>query len=167
MKKILLDTFIIIVLVVTGAYVYRTYGTDIKNFIFRDEESTMYVRSVPFSVTVADEKMEQQRGLSGVERLGKYQGMLFVFEDEDYYSMWMKDMYIPLDIIWINDDLKVVHVEENVTPETYPKSFTSDEPARFVLEVNAFVVETEKIQEGDVVVLPPKALPTDLVEILQ
>ena len=167
MKKIILDVFIIFVVVVTSLYVYRNYGTDIKNFIFREDASTMYVRSVPISVSIADEPVEQQQGLSGVKELGQHQGMLFVFRKEDYYSMWMKDMYIPLDMIWIDDDLTVVHIEENVTPETFPESFTSDEPARFVLEVNAFFVETEKIKEGDTVVLPPQALPADLVEILQ
>ena len=167
LKKIFLDVFIVFIVVITVIFVYRTYWLDIKNLLFGEQLSTMYVRSVPLAVSVADNSLEYQQGLSGVKDLGDFEGKLFVFPKEGYYSMWMKDMLFPIDIIWINDGLKVVHTEENVTPDTFPDSFTSDEPARFVLEVNAFFVESEKIQEGDDVIVPPSALPGDLVEILQ
>lgn len=167
MKKILLDLLVICTIALTALFVYRTYGDAIQNFVFDTQSSTMYVRSVPINVTIADEEHEHAQGLSGVEKLDQFEGKLFIFPDEAYYSMWMKDMLFPIDILWINNDLKVVHIEENVTPETFPESFSSNVPARFVLELNAFFVETEKIQVGDKVLIPPKSLPKDLVEILQ
>ena len=167
LKKVLFDTLVIFVVIATIIFVYRVYWPEIRDFIFGEQPSTMYIRSVPVSVTIADEPHEQEQGLSGVRELGEFEGKLFVFNKEGYYSMWMKDMYIPIDIIWINNDLKVVHIEKNVTPKTYPKTFTSDEPARFVLEVNAFFVESERIQKGDDVIIPSSVLPYELIKVLQ
>lgn len=167
MKKIILDILILSVVVATAMFVYKNYREQVMLFMFGEQPVTMYVRSTPLKVTIADDQLERTQGLSDVTQLGDFEGKLFVFSKEGYYGMWMKDMLIPLDIFWINNDLKIVHIEENVTPDTYPTSFRPTEPARFVLEVNAFFAESIKIQEGDSVSIPPQALPLDLVHILQ
>jgi len=167
MKKIIFDVLVLIVALVTIVFVYKTYGERIGIFLFGEQPGTMYVASTPVSVTIADETAEHQQGLSGVEELGEFEGMLFVFPEEDYYGMWMRDMLFPIDIIWINNNLKIVHIEENVSPDTYPDTFAPTEPARFVLEVNAFFVRNANLQVGNPVTLPPTAVPTDLIKVLQ
>ena len=167
MKKIFLDVFIIAVIVATAMFVYQTYGTQIIEFFFGEQPATMFVESTPISVTVADEYEEGVQGLSGVESLREFEGKLFVFPEEDLHGIWMKDMLMPLDIIWINNEFKIVHIEENVSPDTYPDSFEPEEPARFVLEVNAFFARNANVEVGDVVTVPASALPLDLIEILQ
>ena len=101
-------------------------------------------------VEIADTAKKRTQGLSDREPLATDQGMLFIFLNDGRYSIWMKDMKFSLDIIWINRFGKVVHIEHGVHPNTYPgKTFISDEPARYVLEVLAGVGEAVKV--GDAV----------------
>jgi len=94
---------------------------------------------------------EQAKGLSGRSGLMEGYGMLFLFEKPDFYGFWMKDMLFSIDIIWIDKDKKVVHMEKSVSPETYPKSFVPSALAKYVLEVPAGFSEKFKVKVGDVV----------------
>lgn len=165
MRRILFDILILIVVIIIVVLVYYNYQEQILRVFIGDQPSKMYVESTPISVIIADDPAEHMRGLSGVEKLDEFQGMLFVFPQEDHYGMWMKDMLFPIDILWINNESRIVHIEENISPDTYPETFVSDHPARFVLETNAFFARNANVVEGDVVSLPPAALPTDLIEL--
>jgi hypothetical protein len=63
--------------------------------------------------------------------------MLFVFDYEGVHSMWMKNMLIPLDFLWLDSEQRIVHIEENVPPcERDPcPSYASKIPAMYVLEL--------------------------------
>ncbi len=102
-----------------------------------------------FVVTLAKTADEHERGLSGKKSMSQNEGMLFVFENNGLYSFWMKDMLFPLDIVWIDENNKIVHVEENLLPQTYPKSFISKELAKYVLELNGGIVRKNSIRVGD------------------
>jgi uncharacterized protein len=65
-----------------------------------------------------------------------------VFDREGYQGFWMKEMNFPIDIVWLNKDKKIVHIEHNVSPDTYPKIFNpnnefNNEKSLYVLETNA------------------------------
>ncbi|MEK6880536.1 MAG: DUF192 domain-containing protein [Nanoarchaeota archaeon] len=92
-----------------------------------------------FTVEIADNSIERARGLMYRESLDENSGMLFVFDKEGKYSFWMKNTLIPLDIIWIDSDDRVVYIQENVLPcETDEcESFVNDKSALYVLELNA------------------------------
>lgn len=103
-----------------------------------------YAPLIPFTigtttiqVSVADTRETRIKGLSDTPVLPVGLGKLFVFESDSDWSIWMKDMQYPLDIIWLDGERVIVHIEENVSPATYPESFSSPTPARYVLEVNA------------------------------
>ena len=165
-RNSLLAFILFAALALTGLwYVYATYYEQIYDFFGVPIEYTVSIEEAFFNVTVADEPHEWRQGLSGTVRLEDQSGMLFVFETEDRYGMWMKDMRYPIDIIWINNELTVVHIEENVSPDTYPEVFASSVPARFVLEVPAFTVETFKLREGNTAFIPTDILPEDLQTI--
>ena len=66
----------------------------------------------------------------------------------------MKDMNYAIDIIWADQEGKIVHIEENVTPDTFPNTFSSPSPAWFVVEANAGFVAQHGIAIGDKIVLP-------------
>jgi hypothetical protein len=99
-------------------------------------------------VAYASTPSEQQQGLSDTSSLTDNQGMLFIFPTATSPSFWMKDMQYSLDIIWIGSDKKVVDITANLTPSTFPKSFSPKNPAQYVLEVNAGFVEKNVIQIG-------------------
>jgi uncharacterized membrane protein (UPF0127 family) len=107
---------------------------------------------------VADTNQLKEKGLSGHAPLAKNQGMLFVFKTPDAYGFWMKDMLFPLDIIWLGEDYRVVHVEHAVSPDTYPKIFTPTSPALYVLEISAGQADLLGIKIGDSVQIVKKWL---------
>lgn len=162
LRKIIIDVLIAVAFFATIFYLYDTYGQRVMVALFGESMQTIYIEETAVTVSIADTLLERQQGLSGVTELDPLQGKLFVFDEEGYYGMWMKDMLMPLDIIWINNDMTVVHVEKNLEPETYPTAFTSSEPARFVLEVNAFFADTFSVNIGDKVRMAPDNLPQDL-----
>jgi len=102
-----------------------------------------------YRVEIAATPEARAQGLSGRLRLAPNQGMIFHFPDDGKQCMWMKDMHFPLDIIWLNSVNWVVHIEENVTPETYPKQFCAPEAnAHYVLELPAGQVAAKDIRVG-------------------
>lgn len=165
MKKnwpIFVDILIIAVIASLGVFLYKTYREPIVHYLFGSGDIGIYVRDIPLSVTLADTPAERQQGLSGVESMRAEEGMLFVFEAEGDYMFWMKDMNFPIDILWINNDLEIVYIEENLSPDTYPTRYGSTAPARFVLETNAFFADTFNIKVGDKIRMPNNWLPADL-----
>ena len=106
---------------------------------------------------------EQAQGLSGRGSLPRDAGMLFVLEEEGRPGFWMKDMRFPLDFIWISRDRRVVDLTENVPdPETAGTTVSGiqpDQPALYVLEVNAGVVPEYGVQVGDPVTFAPDVVP--------
>lgn len=113
-----------------------------------DLRSVVEAPEASFRVDVVNTPETRGRGLSGREQLGKDEGMWFVFDHPARYGFWMKDMNFPIDIIWLDDRYRVVHIEANVSPNTYPKSFTPDEESLYVLEVAAGRAEVAGITEG-------------------
>jgi len=93
------------------------------------------------AVTAELAMTEEQRGRGLMFRLklALDQGMLFVFEQEGPYSFWMKNTLIPLDMLWLDKDHKIVHIARNVPPckaDPCP-SYAPDRPGSFVLELTA------------------------------
>jgi len=99
-------------------------------------------------VEVASSASQQEKGLGGKSCIGAGQGMLFVYDKPDYYECWMKDMRFPIDIIWISTNHKVVMVEENVQPSTFPDTFRNSKLAQYVLEISAGSSKDLGIKEG-------------------
>jgi hypothetical protein len=105
------------------------------------------------SVELASTTAEQNKGLSGRSELLENSGMLFVFDQPGKHSFWMKDMNFPIDMIWVGEDMKVVYIKKNATPETYPEAFTPDTDAKYVLEISAGFSDKNGLKVGDIVVL--------------
>jgi len=141
---------------------YAYFSEDILNFFQVETEYQIYLGEAGLTVTIADEPAEWQQGLSGLKKLDDTTGKLFIFIEAGLYGMWMKDMLIPIDMIWIDEEFTVIHIESNVIPNTYPKTFASDEPARFILETNALFADTFNIKIGSKLKLPTLVIPPDL-----
>ena len=101
------------------------------------------VEELVFPVELADSPDKRIRGLSGRASLDARTGMLFIFEKPERFRFWMREMEIPLDIVWIGSNCEVVDVSEDVpfpAPETpldeLPR-YSPESRAKFVLEINA------------------------------
>ncbi|HEK85944.1 MAG TPA: DUF192 domain-containing protein [Candidatus Aminicenantes bacterium] len=94
---------------------------------------------------------ERERGLMFRKELAPDQGMLFIFEEEDIYSFWMKNTLIPLDIIWLNSQRQIVHLEKDVPPcpgEPCP-TYSPGCAAKYVLELKAGQAEAHQLKLFD------------------
>ena len=104
------------------------------------------------SVLLATTSQAQEKGLSGHAPLGEGEGMLFEFNDKSMRAFWMKDMLFPLDIIWLDEGLRVLGVVHNARPESYPEIFPSSASMRYALEVSAGVATRYNIATGSTAV---------------
>lgn len=116
-------------------------------------ESSVRFSGVKFRVEMAQTAAERSRGLMFRESMLQDQGMLFIFDDEVIRSFWMKNTLIPLDMIFVDRDGKVVSVSENIQPCREKDSllcptYSSVLPARYVLEINAGLAQFHHIQAG-------------------
>ena len=107
-----------------------------------------------FEVEVVSSPEDRSKGLMFRESLAQSAGMLFVFEEKDVYPFWMKNTFLPLDIIWIADiGGKVVDIWENARPCSQDPcpSFTPKDDAAYVLEINAGTARRLGLAIGDTV----------------
>ena len=104
-----------------------------------------------FNVELAVNPDELYQGLMFRERLGCDEGMLFIFPKPKKYEFWMKNTYIPLDIIWINQEKEVVFIKERAQPceSNLCEAIYPDKKAKYVLEVNQGLVERIGLHLGD------------------
>lgn len=100
-----------------------------------------------FQTELAMTPEKRAQGLMFRASMRQRTGMLFVHADDGMQYFWMKDTYIPLDIIFINSRFEVVHVHHNARPRD-EKTITSHYPAMYVLEVNAGEAKACSIKRG-------------------
>ncbi len=101
-----------------------------------------------FSVELAITPQQQQQGLMYRRDMAPDASMLFVYKPERVVSMWMRNTMIPLDMLFIADDGRVVKIVERTVPLSL-KTISSDRPVRAVLEVNGGTVARLGIAPGD------------------
>src|SRR5919198_817720 len=101
-----------------------------------------------FSVEMATTEEEKQTGLMYRKELADGKGMLFDFAPEQQISMWMKNTYISLDMIFIRADGRILRIAENTEPES-TRIISSGGLARGVLEVPAGTAQKYGIAPGD------------------
>jgi uncharacterized protein len=99
-------------------------------------------------VEVARKPEERNLGLMFRKTLGKDRGMLFIFEEEKKQTFTMKNTFIPLDMIFIDRDMRIAGWVENAKPHSQ-EQFSIARPAQYVLEVNAFFCRDRGIAVGD------------------
>jgi len=110
--------------------------------------TTKQGRDVTFQVEVADSPAKREIGLQYRRNLAPDRGMIFLFSEESQQTFWMKNTPIPLDMIFIGRDMKVV----GVVAQTVPFSLDArsvEAPSQYVLEINGGLAERHGIQTGD------------------
>jgi len=107
-------------------------------------------RKVLFHVEVAVTPEEHARGLMYRSRLADDAGMVFVFEEPSIQRFWMKNTLIPLDMIFIGKDRKIVGVVENAAPETETERMVGA-PSQYVLEISGGLSAKLGIHRGEAV----------------
>jgi len=116
----------------------------------------VYPDGKEIDVEIAETEMSRKLGLMFRERLDWDEGMLFIFENDDFHSIWMKNCMIPLDIIWLSTNGKIVHIKHSAQPcpgNEDCQVFTPFQKSRYVLEVKSGTAKKFSLKQGDEVLL--------------
>jgi uncharacterized membrane protein (UPF0127 family) len=110
----------------------------------------VHLGSGVFSLWLADTDAERVQGLSDVASLPKNGGLLMKFDSSAPHGIWMKDMNFPLDIIWLDEQKKVIYTVLNAQPEEVAATvYAPKEPALYVIELPMGSVKKSGIKTGD------------------
>lgn len=132
-------------------------------------QHAIYLPSQPLHITregeeiariqaeIASTSAERRHGLMFRETLPLHNGMLFIYEPPEHASMWMKNTLIPLDMLFIDAQHRIVHIHHNATPHALD-IITANRNVWGVLELKGGAVETLGIQRGDIVKLENKVI---------
>ncbi len=144
MKNKLITVAIFILLIGAAGFLWQSFKTPPPGL------TALKINGSEIFVEQAKTPAQQNRGLAGRASLPENQGMLFLFDQPDYYAFWMKDMIMALDFVWLNGDY-IVETTTNVRPQDYqpPATLVPKEKADKVLELNAGIVQKLNIKVGD------------------
>lgn len=160
MKKFTIQ--IVLLLLVTGIAIY--YFGPIGGSTKRDipflpsptKTSNVVINDVTIKAEIADTDSKRSMGLSGREKLGENEGMLFIFAKSDKHAFWMKGLSFPLDFIWIKDNTIVDILEDIPAPksgqvDTELSIYSAKVAIDKVLELNGGSVKKFNIKIGDTI----------------
>lgn len=122
---------ILVTVLIIGSLVFS------KPWEQRPQESSIRIGNSTIEVETVNTRESRERGLSGRPNLEPNHGMLFVYEQPSLSCFWMKNMRFNIDILWFSEHRRLVHVEQNVSPSSYPNNYCTPNPAKYVLEVSA------------------------------
>lgn len=117
----------------------------------RADEPWVEVGGKRYFVQIADDDQERAQGLMFVDSMPHDEGMLFIFRTMQPRAFWMRNTRIPLDILYLDDELRIVAWSLDTPPcrtRNCP-NYPSGRPAQYVLEVNAGEIEALDVDIGD------------------
>jgi uncharacterized membrane protein (UPF0127 family) len=106
-----------------------------------------------FNIWIADDEQRRARGLMFIRQLAPDQGMLFIYTQPAPLSMWMKNTFVPLDMLFVGANGKVINVAANTEPQSL-KTIESAGPALGVIELAGGTAARLKIAPGAQVIYP-------------
>lgn len=115
------------------------------------ERKNVFLNNHSYNVVLAKTVKAHIQGLMFKKELPENDGMLFFFPISAKYSFWMKNTYIPLDIIWFNAQKEVVYITKNCQPcqKLICESYTPQMLTKYVLELNAGIADKINLKIGD------------------
>ncbi len=137
----IITLFIVIVVFFTFRNIFFT-----RSF---SETSSMVINGKVINVFIADDEVSRRKGLSILDRIKDNEAMLFIFDDIDYHNFWMKDMKFSIDIIWLDDNKKVIYEKKYARPSDYPSIYEPDVKSLYVLEFRYNFIDENNIKIGD------------------
>lgn len=138
----------------TGVALLAALILGFSNHAPGETRTSVLVGGRSVQVTVADTDRLREKGLSGHPGLSPDEGMLFVFDIDGKPGFWMKDMRFSIDIVWLDQEGKIVYIVRELAPGTYPKTYAPPVPSRYVLELPAGFVRKHNVRVGNVVRWP-------------
>ncbi|TDJ55159.1 MAG: DUF192 domain-containing protein [Ignavibacteria bacterium] len=148
---------IIVLIAVAVFFIVNNFITnnepEVKYYNFKKEGELTFTDSlgttkIKIDLEIADNEYERQLGLMNRKSMEENQGMLFIFQYERMQSFWMRNTLIPLDMMFVNKDNKIITIHKN-TKTLSAQSYPSTGPAKYVVEVIGGFTDKYKIEVGD------------------
>ncbi len=162
MKKdlaIIAGLFVLIIFLIVFGGPFSSLGfvgnqKNVFEQVKKTPDTVVSISTLKVNAEVANNSALRKKGLSKREPMPFDQGMLFVFENPGNYSIWMKDMKFAIDIIWLDENKRVTDVAIDVPAQPGKKDselivYKPNNDARYVLEINAGLVNLNNIRAGD------------------
>ncbi len=120
--------------------------------IFHYQKTKICFQDFCWQAEVANNRFTIAKGLMFRQNLAENEAMLFILPYEGSHSFWMKNTLIPLDIVWLNKDKKVVDIAKDAQPCSSNEcpSYRNQQPAQYVLEINAGQAEKISLETGSI-----------------
>lgn len=146
----------LLALAVIGFFIVNNFITNepkVEYYSFTKEGELTFTDSLgalkaKIDLEIADTEYERQLGLMNRKEMKENEGMLFIFPRQDYQSFWMRNTLISLDIMFVNDQKKIVTIHKG-TKILSDTSYPSTEPSIYVVETLAGFTDRHNIQVGD------------------
>ena len=158
MKKLFITLGVFFIAIIVLGVAYQNQGLvnqDVTYDTPKSKDVYVSINTHAVRVELADTNVKKVKGLSGRKYLGDDDGMLFDLRNDSYpHTFWMKDMLIPIDIIWINNG-EIIQIDHELqppppnTPDEQLERVGVTEKVDYVLEVNAGYAKTHDIKEGN------------------
>lgn len=132
MKKALV---LVLLVLVVGSLSFFIFGSKNKDIPLSSGSISLCKTQVSYGL--ADSDNERKRGLSGRSGISEGEGLLFVFKEPTIPSFWMKDMNFPIDIVWIDENKKIVDITEDFSIDSYPQTKSPVSKISYALEVRS------------------------------
>lgn len=131
----------------------KTNETSDSEYMFKKEGTLTFSDSLNKPITkidieIADTEYDRELGLMFRKTMDMDKGMLFIFPEQQILSFWMRNTYLPLDMIFVNAEKKIVTIHKN-TKILSDQSYPSSEPAQYVVEVDAGFSDRYSLKPGD------------------
>lgn len=148
----------IAIFIVGASAVAVFFYTPIVNFVEnlrsndeqdKEQSPKILIGDKKIKLEIADTILKRAQGLSGRKKMAPDTGMLFIFDNPGYYSFWMKNMYMNIDIVWLDENWQVIDITPNLSPKTFPHSYYPKAPVKYVLEIPAGMAGKWGITGGD------------------
>ena len=108
------------------------------------------IRGAEFEAIIADTPALRERGLSGMASLNRDQAMVFIFERPEIVGFWMKDVLFSIDMLFVDENMRVISSARDVSPDTYPEVFYPKAPVKYVVEFLAGTLDRLGVEDGDI-----------------
>lgn len=142
-----IQIIILSIVMICGVFVF-TYLNQKSETSNNFDHYTLSLNGVNIKHILANTAETRVKGLSGMESLPKDTVMFFIFDVPDKYGIWMKDMKFPVDIIWLDHEGRVITLESNVSPDTFPKVFFPLENSLYTIEANSGFIDKNQLEVG-------------------
>ena len=122
-----------------------------SDFYPQYKKTTISINGFKVLLALASTDEERIKGLSGLEKLNESEGMVFLFDQPSKQGFWMNEMRFPIDIIWLDSNSRVVHIEKNLEPCRMFFGCPVYEPqvdSLYVLELRAGFTNDHAIKNG-------------------